>query len=88
MLPGPAEAVTGPPAPMVSLPVEASVISPVPVVVTAPLVVNAPVLFTVVVPLPAWLMPVIVSGLAPLLFVSATLPLVELVALKLVTVFA
>ena len=51
----------------------------------APVTLSAPVLLTVTVP-PVSVMPVIVSGLAVL--VSATLPLVVLVALKVLTAFA
>jgi hypothetical protein len=45
-----------------------------------------PVLVTVTLPPPAWLIPVIVSGFA--VFVRLMLPLVVFVALKLLTVFA
>ena len=59
---------------------------PLPPVVTAPVVVSAPELPTVTLPPPVWPIAVTVSVAA--VFVSATLPLVVFVALKLTTVFA
>ena len=51
-----------------------------------PVILIAPVLLTVILPPPAWLMPVMVKGAAVL--VNAILPLVMLVALKFVMVLA
>lgn len=50
-----------------------------------PFTFNAPVLATVVLPLPLWLMPVMLRAMP---FVKAIFPLVVLVALKLATLFA
>jgi len=72
--------------PNVCVPLEVKLIVPFPPVVIAPLVVNAPVLFTETFPPPVSLIPVIVNGAAVL--INAMLPLVVFVPLKLVTVLA